>query len=154
MNALKRSAGILWIIAGPLAIYYLIRTAINEINKKPLIDTKIQWAVFVIVFLYLAFMLSKVNMIVCRTARQTFLIKIIEYLKSVLIHLNFSRGIFLLKTIHLTFAALRRINVFIKVCHFELIHDNSLIVVNHKHSFCICIATGPAKGNSETGRRL
>ena len=54
MNALKRSAGILWIIAGPLAIYYLIRTAINEINKKPLIDTKIQWAVFVIVFIPIA----------------------------------------------------------------------------------------------------
>ncbi len=54
MNALKRIAGILWIIAGPLAIYYLVRTAISEINKRPVIDTKIQWAVFVIVFMPIA----------------------------------------------------------------------------------------------------
>ena len=54
MNVLKRIAGILWIIAGPLAIYYLVRTAIEEINKKPVIDTKIQWAVFVIVFIPIA----------------------------------------------------------------------------------------------------
>ena len=54
MNALKRIAGILWIIAGPFAIYYLVRTAIDEINKKPVIDTKIQWAVFVIVFIPIA----------------------------------------------------------------------------------------------------
>lgn len=54
MNALKRIAGILWIIAGPLAIYYLVRTAMEEINKKPIIDTKIQWAVFVIVFIPIA----------------------------------------------------------------------------------------------------
>ena len=54
MNALKRISGILWIIAGPLAIFYLVRTAINEINKKPVIDTKIQWAVFVIVFIPIA----------------------------------------------------------------------------------------------------
>ena len=54
MNTLKRIAGILWIIAGPFAIYYLVRTAIDEINKKPVIDTKIQWAVFVIVFIPIA----------------------------------------------------------------------------------------------------
>jgi predicted Na+-dependent transporter len=54
MNALKRIAGIVWIIAGPLAIYYLVKTAINEINKKPVTDTKIQWAVFVIVFIPIA----------------------------------------------------------------------------------------------------
>ena len=54
MNALKRIAGVLWIVAGPLAIYYLVRTAIDEINKKPVIDTKIQWAVFVIVFIPIA----------------------------------------------------------------------------------------------------
>ena len=54
MNALKRIAGIIWIIAGPLAVYYLVKTAISEINKKPVIDTKIQWAVFVIVFIPIA----------------------------------------------------------------------------------------------------
>jgi hypothetical protein len=54
MNTLKRIAGILWIIAGPFAIYYLVKTAISEIIKKPVIDTKIQWAVFVIVFVPIA----------------------------------------------------------------------------------------------------
>jgi uncharacterized protein DUF6814 len=54
MNALKRISGILWIVAGPVAIFYLVRTAISEINKRPVIDTKIQWAVFVIVFIPIA----------------------------------------------------------------------------------------------------
>jgi len=54
MNTLKRIAGILWVIAGPLAIYYLVKTAVDEINKKPVIDTKIQWAVFIIVFIPIA----------------------------------------------------------------------------------------------------
>ena len=54
MNTLKRIAGVLWVIAGPLAIYYLVKTAVDEINKKPVIDTKIQWAVFVIVFIPIA----------------------------------------------------------------------------------------------------
>ena len=47
-------AGVLWLIAGPFAIYYLIKTAASEINKKPVIDTKIQWSVFVIVFIPIA----------------------------------------------------------------------------------------------------
>lgn len=54
MNKIKRFAGVLWIIAGPLAIYYLVRTAMSEISKKPILDTKIQWAVFVIVFIPIA----------------------------------------------------------------------------------------------------
>jgi Family of unknown function (DUF6814) len=54
MNTLKRFAGVLWIVAGPLAIYYLIKTAASEINKKPVMDTKIQWGVFVIVFMPIA----------------------------------------------------------------------------------------------------
>jgi predicted Na+-dependent transporter len=51
MNSLKRFAGIIWILIGPFAIYYLVKTAMNEINKKPVMDTKIQWSVFIIVFL-------------------------------------------------------------------------------------------------------
>ena len=51
MNQLKRFAGILWIIIGPVAVYYLIKTAANEISKKPVIDTKIQWGVFIGVFI-------------------------------------------------------------------------------------------------------
>ena len=54
MNNIKKYAGILWIIMGPLAVYYLIKTAAAEITKKPLIDTKIQWVVFVIIFIPIA----------------------------------------------------------------------------------------------------
>jgi hypothetical protein len=54
MNTIKRIAGILWIVLGPLAIYYLVKTAMEEINKKPAVDTKIQWGVFVIVFIPIA----------------------------------------------------------------------------------------------------
>jgi purine-cytosine permease-like protein len=54
MNTIKRIAGVLWIIAGPLAMYFLIKTAASEINKKPVIDTKIQWVVFVVVFIPIA----------------------------------------------------------------------------------------------------
>jgi predicted Na+-dependent transporter len=54
MNALKRYLGIIWILLGPVSVYYLIATAASEINKKPVIDTKIQWAVFIIVFIPIA----------------------------------------------------------------------------------------------------
>lgn len=54
MNAIKKYLGVIWMILGPVAIYYLIKTAANEIAKKPVIDTKIQWAVFVIVFIPIA----------------------------------------------------------------------------------------------------
>ena len=54
MNTIKRIAGIVWILMGPAAIFYLIKTASEEITKKPLLDTKIQWIVFVIIFLPIA----------------------------------------------------------------------------------------------------
>lgn len=54
MNLLKRYAGLLWIIMGPAAIFYLIKTAAAEIAKKPVIDTKIQWIVFVVIFIPIA----------------------------------------------------------------------------------------------------
>ena len=54
MNSVKRLAGIIWIVLGPLAIYYLVNTAISEIQKKPVIDTKIQWIVFVVIFIPIA----------------------------------------------------------------------------------------------------
>ena len=41
-------------LLGPVAVYYLIKTAAVEIAKKPVIDTKIQWAVFIIVFVPIA----------------------------------------------------------------------------------------------------
>jgi len=54
MNTIKRYAGLLWIIMGPVAIFYLIKTAAEEITKKPVIDTKIQWIVFVVIFIPIA----------------------------------------------------------------------------------------------------
>ena len=54
MNTIKRYAGLLWIIMGPAAIFYLIKTAAEEIVKKPVIDTKIQWIVFVVIFIPIA----------------------------------------------------------------------------------------------------
>jgi len=54
MNTIKRFLGIVWILLGPVAVYYLVKTAASEIAKKPVIDTKIQWAVFIIVFLPIA----------------------------------------------------------------------------------------------------
>jgi hypothetical protein len=54
MNTVKKWLGIVWMLLGPATIYYLIKTAADEIAKKPVIDTKIQWAVFVIVFIPIA----------------------------------------------------------------------------------------------------
>jgi len=50
MNKIKQFAGIVWIILGPAAIWYLLKTAASEISKNPIIDTKIQWSVFIVVF--------------------------------------------------------------------------------------------------------
>lgn len=50
MNTIKRYLGIIWMLLGPVTIFYLVKTAASEIAKKPVIDTKIQWAIFVIIF--------------------------------------------------------------------------------------------------------
>ena len=54
MNSIKRFLGFVWMILGPVAIIFLIRTALSEIVKKPVIDTQIQWGVFVVVFIPIA----------------------------------------------------------------------------------------------------
>ncbi|AEW02884.1 hypothetical protein A4D02_02535 [Niastella koreensis] len=54
MNQLKKWLGIVWMLLGPVAIYYLIKTAAAEIAKTPGINTIIQWAVFVIIFIPIA----------------------------------------------------------------------------------------------------
>ncbi len=54
MNTLKKYLGIIWMLLGPVAIFYLIKTAAAEINKKPTIDTKIQWGVFIVIFIPIA----------------------------------------------------------------------------------------------------
>jgi hypothetical protein len=55
MNLLKRFAGIIWVLLGPVAIFYLVKTAAAEIAAKPVMDTKIQWGVFIVVFIPIAF---------------------------------------------------------------------------------------------------
>jgi hypothetical protein len=55
MNQLKRYAGWIWMALCPLLIYLLVSTALSEINKKPVMDTRIQWGVFVIIFLPIVF---------------------------------------------------------------------------------------------------
>jgi hypothetical protein len=47
MNAIRKLAGFLWIILGPAALYLLIHMAATEIRKKPVIDSIIQWSVFI-----------------------------------------------------------------------------------------------------------
>ena len=54
MNQLKKLAGVIWMLLGPLTIYYLIKTAAGEIEKKPIIDTWVQWGVFVVVAIPIA----------------------------------------------------------------------------------------------------
>jgi hypothetical protein len=54
MNTIKKYAGILWMMLGAAGIWYLFKTAAAEIARKPVIDTKIQWAVFVIIFIPIA----------------------------------------------------------------------------------------------------
>jgi len=46
--------GVVWMLLGPVAIFFLVNTALVEIAKKPVIDTKIQWGVFVVVFIPIA----------------------------------------------------------------------------------------------------
>lgn len=46
--------GVVWMLLGPVAIFFLVSTALAEIAKKPVIDTKIQWGVFVVVFIPIA----------------------------------------------------------------------------------------------------
>jgi hypothetical protein len=54
MNTIKKWLGLIWILLGPVAIFFLIKTAAAEIAKKPVIDTKIQWGVFVVIFIPIA----------------------------------------------------------------------------------------------------
>ncbi len=54
MNTIKKTAGLLWILLAPLAIFFLVRTAAHEISAKPGLDTKIQWLVFIIIFIPIA----------------------------------------------------------------------------------------------------
>jgi hypothetical protein len=54
MNLLKKALGFVWIALGPLILFYLIKTGAAEMAKKPGIDTKIQWGVFIVIFIPIA----------------------------------------------------------------------------------------------------
>jgi hypothetical protein len=54
MNYLKRMLGIIWFVMGPLSVYYLIKTGMGEITKKPVIETRVQWIVFIAVSIPIA----------------------------------------------------------------------------------------------------
>ncbi|HTI89570.1 MAG TPA: hypothetical protein VL727_03225 [Puia sp.] len=51
MNIIKKLLGIVWIALGPVILYWLIKTGTAEIAKNPIINTKIQWGVFIVVFI-------------------------------------------------------------------------------------------------------
>ncbi|HMO31529.1 MAG TPA: hypothetical protein PKE63_01925 [Lacibacter sp.] len=54
INQIKRWSGILWMSAGPVGLFYLVQTGLAEVAKNPVIDTKIQWGVFIGVFIPIA----------------------------------------------------------------------------------------------------
>jgi hypothetical protein len=54
MNTIKKAFGILWILLGPVFVFYLIRAGAGEIAKKPVLDTRIEWSVFIIVSIPIA----------------------------------------------------------------------------------------------------
>jgi hypothetical protein len=55
MKQIKRISGFLWMLLGPLSVFFLVRTACGEITESPSADTWIQWGVFVVVFIPIAF---------------------------------------------------------------------------------------------------
>ncbi len=58
MDTLRKIFGIAWMGLGPLAIFYLVNTAIREMEHKPGLDTRIQWITFIIIFIPIAIGLS------------------------------------------------------------------------------------------------
>ncbi len=54
MNTLRRAMGFVWIILGPLVLVYLVKTASPEIAKNPGWDTRIEWSIFILVFIPIA----------------------------------------------------------------------------------------------------
>ena len=54
MRQIRKLFGVICMLMGPVSIYFLTKTAFDEIQSKPVIDTKIQWTVFVVVFIPIA----------------------------------------------------------------------------------------------------
>ena len=51
MNTIKKIFGLIWIALGPLVLYYLIKTGAAEIAKNPATNTKVEWWVFIGIFI-------------------------------------------------------------------------------------------------------
>ncbi len=51
MNLVKKILGLVWMVLAPLGLAWLLKIAYAEIQEKPMVDTYVQWSVFVIVFL-------------------------------------------------------------------------------------------------------
>ena len=51
MNLLKRILGIVWIALGPIVLFWLIRTGAGEIAKNPAVNTRVQWSIFILIFI-------------------------------------------------------------------------------------------------------
>lgn len=54
MNQVRKLLGPLWMLLGPLSIYFLVRTAYAEVAQNASADVIIQWGVFVVVALPIA----------------------------------------------------------------------------------------------------
>jgi hypothetical protein len=55
MNTLKKYLGMLWIAVAVATYSILLKTSIAQISAKPTADTIIQWSIFAIIFLPIAF---------------------------------------------------------------------------------------------------
>jgi len=43
--------GLVWMVVGILVYIILLKTAVDQISAKPLMDTIVQWSIFTIIFL-------------------------------------------------------------------------------------------------------
>ncbi len=51
MNSFKRYMGLVWMVVGVVVYIILLKTAVDQISAKPLMDTIVQWSIFTIIFL-------------------------------------------------------------------------------------------------------
>jgi hypothetical protein len=54
LDPIKKGLGIVWMLLGPVALFFLVKTAISEMAHNPLPSTRIQWSTFVIIFIPIA----------------------------------------------------------------------------------------------------
>ncbi len=55
MKALKKYLGIIWMLAGPVAMYFLLAQAVEKISAKPTQDVILPWVIILVVFIPIAF---------------------------------------------------------------------------------------------------